>query len=450
MLGSGEQYLAPFGILLNASPVLLSLLSTFPPLFNALAQLLSIRWADHTRSRRRFVVIGATIQSLVWLPIAVLALANLPHHLAAHLLVILACSYHALAGLVVPVWNSLIGDLIPNSIRGEFFGIRNQRVGLVTFITVVGCGLILDLSKRQSATELGFATVFIIAAIARLASARQLNQHDDPPLELKTDDYFSFWGFINRSPRSNYGRFVIFTSAMNFGVAVSIPYFTLYMLDELKLSYLHYMLVTAVSVLSQFYAAQNWGRLADRFGNKKILSASAIGLCLTPLPWLLGKSLWELCLIQVFSGTMWAGYNLATANFMFDAVTPTKRARCVAYRSIANGVTMLAGSLLGAYLATRLKSFRDGGLLGWLPSHLFIIFILSSFLRTASIVSFLSYFREVREVESIGNTALILRIANLPQLSGTTFSLLIGVFRKRTDLPGAGCDLQPKTPKDTS
>ena len=57
---------------------------------------------------------------------------------------------------------------------------------------------------------------------------------------------------------------------------------------------------------------------------------------------------WHYLLVQAYDGVATAAYTGAGANYIFDVVTPPKRARCVAYSSLFTAVGMLLGNLGGA------------------------------------------------------------------------------------------------------
>jgi MFS family permease len=193
-----------------------------------------------------------------------------------------------------------------------------------------------------------------VAAVARLLSSAPLRHVSDPTLHVPSESKFSFWQFVSRTRQSNFVKFVLFVSFMNFGTAISGPYFAMYMLQDLAFSYHEYTLVVASVVLAQFVVMRSWGAVSDQFGNRKILLLCGTLVSINPMLWLISSKLWFVLLIQLYSGVFWAGFNLAAANFVFDAVTPPKRARCIAYQSIINGVFVVSGSMSGALIATHI------------------------------------------------------------------------------------------------
>jgi MFS family permease len=432
MLGAGETYLGPFGIFLQATALQIGVLASLPQLFGAVMQWASAQAMDRIRSRRRLIVTGAIFQASLWLPISLLPFLlgiGTPPILCLIGLVML---YHGANGMIVPVWNSLIGDLVPPGVRGSFFGGRSRLTGVSTFLALVCAGAVLSGFERGNHLKWGYLAIFLVACFAKLSSARWLARHEDPPAHFHPDHVFTFRQFIKRSPHSNFAKFVFFVGGINLGVAFSAPFFALYMLRDLKISYLEFTMVTAVMVITQFLTFKSWGRLSDRFGNKKILNLCGWGVCIVPVLWLFSPNLIYLMAIQAYGGFTWAGFSLAASNFMFDAVSPPKRARCVAYQGLVNGFCIFAGSLAGGYLAGQLPQELAIGAWIWKPtSVLLFIFLISGIMRLIAAAVFLPRFKEVRTVDPIRHRDLIFRISQIRPIAGATFSLFTGLFRDK-------------------
>jgi MFS family permease len=431
MLGAGETYLGPFGIFLRATTLQVGILATFPQLFGAVMQWASAISMDRFTSRRRIIVAGAMSQGLLWLPISLLPFIFGSGGPAVWLLIGLALLYHGTNGAVVPVWNSLIGDLVPPDIRGRFFGNRNRFCGMSTFIALIAGGGVLQIFAQRHQVAWGYLIIFLAALAARLNSVRWLGRYADPAFSLSPEQVFTFRQFLRHSPRSNFAKFVFFVGAVNFGVAFSGPYFALYMLRDLGFSYLQFTLVTAAAIISQFLTFRYWGGLTDRFGNKKILNVCGWGVGLVPILWLVSTHLGYLMAIQAYAGFVWAGFSLSAANFLFDAVTPAKRARCVAYQSLINGVCVFVGSLCGGLVANELPESFSLAHQTWTPiSPLPVIFLISGLVRFVSAGFFLKKFREVRPVEPISHGELIFRVSQIRPIAGATFSLFTDHLRR--------------------
>lgn len=438
MMGAGETYLGPFGIFLRATTIQVGLLATLPQLFGAIMQLASARAMPRFRSRRAVVLTGVLVQASVWIPMAFLPFLLGSGAIPVLLLIGLVTLYHGANGAVVPVWNSLIGDLVSSEIRGRFFGNRNRLTGMSTFIALLLAGITLHVFEREDVAEVGYLIIFVAAFLARLNSARWLARYEDPELRILPEEAFTFRQFLRRSPHSNFAKFAFFVGAINLSVAFSAPYFALYMLRNLKFSYVEFTAVTAVATATQFLAFRYWGELSDRFGNKKILNVCGWGVAIVPILWIVSPHIGYLVLIQIYSGFVWAGFNLASANFMFDAVTPPKRALCVAYQGLVNGICVFVASVAGGYVATQLPESYPLGPWTWKPiSSLPVIFLLSGLMRLVASGFLLHRFKEVRPVVPIRDRELIFRVSHLKPIAGATFNLFTGLFTEhKADVPG--------------
>jgi MFS family permease len=432
MIGSGENYISAFAIFLQATTVQIGLLAGLPPFIGAIFQSVSVFLIERLKDRRRMIVGTAVLQGLCWIPIGCIPFFFLSSTAAIGTLILLFTLYHALAGMGAPIWNSLIGELVPNDIRGKFFGYRNACIGFCTLVALLGCGQLLDVFDARGATVYGFLGLFLIAALARGVSVWNLLHYDNPPFETHSKHHFTFFQFILRVHRSNFARFVLFVSVMNGAVAFSAPYFSVYMLRVLKLSYGEFTALSATTAITQLLTMQHWGRLTDRFGTKHILNFCGYGVVLAPILWVFTDNFYFLFFIQAYGGFMWAGFNLAAFNFMFDAVSPPKRARCAAYQAIVNATFVLVASLLGGLAARHAPETLTIGTFSYHPATpLFFIFIASGLMRLIGAYFMLPLFKEVRSITPIDTRELIFHITHLRPIAGATFALFTRI-RPRT------------------
>ena len=72
MFGLGENYLSAMAVFLGFSALQISILSSFPQLIGAFSQLVTNNLATVFNSMKRFVVIGAVIQAILWLALIVI------------------------------------------------------------------------------------------------------------------------------------------------------------------------------------------------------------------------------------------------------------------------------------------------------------------------------------------------------------------------------------------
>ena len=134
---------------------------------------------------------------------------------------------------------------------------------------------------------------------------------------------------------------------MHASVLIAGPFFVLYMLQDLHLSYIGYGGWLAAGLLGQLLTLQAWGQFGDRFGNKALLSVTGFTVPILPMLYLVSTNLGFLLAVNFLGGVIWAGLALGLQNYVFDSVRPEERAKAIALYSTVNASRMVGGSLAG-------------------------------------------------------------------------------------------------------
>jgi len=383
---------------------------------------MSVMIMERIKARRPICSVASLLQGIVWIPILLFGILYGPSERTVNLLLCASAIYFFVGAMGGPPWGSLISEIVPEALRGRYFGYRSKVCGFATFASLLAAGQILYLFGKTSFPTVGYVVIFSIACIGRLISAYWLGRYPDLPFTISTKNYFSFWQFIRATPRANFARFVFFTAFMNFGVNIAGPYFALYMLRELKMTYMEYTVAIAATIISQFFTLRHWGEISDRFGNKKIINLSSAGIIILPWLWLFSKNTAYIVVVQLLSGVLWAGFNLAVGNFLYDAVTPPKRARCLAYSSVVNGVFVFLGSIIGGFLLSNPPAILNHvQMFSGTKGAILFVFLLSGIVRLVVAVTLLPRFNEVRRVERIRHRQILFKILTLRPVSGESF-----------------------------
>ncbi len=397
MAGFGESFFSAFAIFLNANAGQLALLGSVPQMIGSFSQLLTRRCVKLFGSKKRFVVTFATAQALMHL---VVLCAYLFKAISVPFL-ICAVSLYYLCGLIIsPAWNAWMGDLVDEKMRGTYFGRRNFACGFASFFALLTAGYLLQ-SYTDTPGEkfLGFVFLFVIAVCARLVSAYFLAQQYEPKTIVHDRNQFPLRDFVHALRTTNLGTFLAFMWLFNFGVYLSSPFFAPYMLGQLGLSYIQYTMINAAAIIAKLLFMPIWGKASDRFGTRKLMLLSACLVVLVPFSWLFGSSVIYLIIIQLYSGFAWAGLELTSFNFLFDATSPKQRSSVIAYYNVINGIMLFCGALIGGWLVT------IGLIPGW--SIYFGVFLASGVFRLIACTFFLSRVKEVRQFEAVGYRHLL-------------------------------------------
>lgn len=423
MTGIGETYLSAFALFLKATTPQIGLLASLPPLLASLVQLFSAWLGRRTGHRKAIVLAGASLQAFAWLPMAILPV--LYSDAAVTLLIGSVVVYHCGAHLTTPQWGSLMGDLVPTRWRGRFFARRTKIVSLVTFLALATGGLTLHVSSITDYTLQGFLVLFGIAMLARLISVYQLSRMYDPPGHVAAMEIPTGRRWWQRLRESNFARFSIFFAVTQFSVAIASPFFTVYMLRDLEFSYIAFMTNTGMAIVAQFLTLNQWGRISDIFGNRRILATTGLLIPLMPLMWIISSNYWYLLLAQAVSGLTWAGFTLSANNFLYDLIPRDKRATYLAMHNVQAGIGVFLGAMLGGYLGAILPTEASlfGTTFSWL-SPLLAVFAISTVVRAAVMMLLLPKIREVRRVRPISSTKLLFRVTRVNALAGMIFDII--------------------------
>ncbi|MBI3323252.1 MAG: MFS transporter [Candidatus Omnitrophica bacterium] len=420
MLGVFDYYLIPLALFLGATTPQVGLLSALPHLLGSLSLLFAVRAVGWVGSRQRFVYRTAALQAALLIPVAALPLLAVPGKI--WILIGLMTAFRVLLNLIGPAWGSLMSDYLPAEKRGIYFGGRARIVGAAQLASIALAGLALSLTKPV-APAAGFAGILAAACAARFISAWQLSRMADVPARAAPGADFTLFMFLRRFRESNFVRFVFYTAGIVFATFLAAPFFSVYMLRDLRFDYVTYMALHLSAVLPGLLALPVWGRHADAVGNARVLKTTGCIVPFIPLLWLVSGSPAYLLLVELVAGFTWGGFNLCATNFIYDAVTPEKRVRCLGYFNLINGIAIFAGTSLGGLLADRLPPFSGHRLL--------TLFALSGALRLLVHLLLAPRFQEVRaSSRRVSSLQLFFSVVGIRPLLGEDREPILPLFKR--------------------
>ncbi len=406
MQASIDEYLIPLGLFLGATPMDIGFLVAIPHLLGSLSQFWAVKAVELCGSRLRFLIRASAAQAFFLLPVALFPLFHFPSRILT--LIFVVTLFRILANLIATVWGSLASDYLAPEDRGKYFGWRSRIIGVAGMVTTILGGVLLNTFKAIS-TAFGFAILFAATASARFVSSRYMAHMQDVPEHKNPSDKFTFFMFLRRFRQSNFVKFVFYVASITFATTLAAPYFSVYMLRDLQFSYLTYMFIHMGAVMASLVSFPIWGKHADKIGNARVLKATSLMIPLIPFLWLFSSNILYLFTIEIFAGFVWGGFNLCSLNFIYDAVSPGKRVRCLGYFSVINGVATFMGAGLGGYLAERLPHL--GG------SRILTLFVISGILRFLSHLFLSRQFQEVRpSAQKISSVELFFSVVGLRPL----------------------------------
>ncbi|HLG24612.1 MAG TPA: MFS transporter, partial [Candidatus Nanoarchaeia archaeon] len=258
--------------------------------------------------------------------------------------------------------------------------------------------------------------------VARLISTVFKSMMLDKPSEYAIAEKFTLADFVRRMDKTNYGHFVIYIALFKLAVSLASPFFAVYMLKNLGFSYLQFTIITASELVASFLAMGYWGKTIDSKGTKHVLYITGLLTPLIPLLWLISGNFYFLLIAEAFAGFAWAGFNLSSSNFIFDAVKPENRIRCSAYFKFFESMSIFLGAALGGLIVSNKPSII---LMAAIP----FVFLLSGILRLFVSLVLLSTLKEARLIEVPVTHSFFRKYLSIRPNQGLVFEVL-GKYHK--------------------
>jgi MFS family permease len=365
---TGGVLLVNFLLQLGATPVEIGLLSSIPLVVNFL-QPLGAFLADRTSSRHWYTLAIFGPSRLLWLVLVAgiawfCCSANIaPHQLVIWTLLIILVT-NILGALGGCAWFSWMAALVPPSLRGRYFGLRNSAASLANLVSVPLLGYAI--SAWPGGGIQGYGILLFFGVIIGLISLGcQFWMVDVNPQVYRAGKVSRLSAENSSHPApesfsvlkdSNFLKFLLYVGVWTFAMNLSAPFFNLYMLKNLNLS------LTTVTLYASLIAGANlvmlvlWGKLADRVGNRPLLLLVGILIALTPLFWLVAGTdtisvwLW-LPLIHLISGGFGAAIDLCNSNIQMEVAPVDRPSQYFAIAAAITGVSGGLGSAAGGFLA---------------------------------------------------------------------------------------------------
>jgi MFS family permease len=137
-----------------------------------------------------------------------------------------------------------------------------------------------------------------------------------------------------------------------------------------------------------------WGKLADKYGNYRVLIITTFLLPITPILWILHPSpIYLIFVPALIGGVAWGGFALATSNFIYDNVGKQKRSLGSSYYTMMWGIGVSAGAGVAALLIKYLPT--------WIFEPIILIFIIGAITRMIAVAWWIPKIKEVRRTKKL-------------------------------------------------
>ena len=365
------MFLVGFAMKLGAGDTLLGLMSSVPAVF-IVTQIFGGALAERGYSRKRLAIGFGLVVPIAWFLIAAIPLLSTDWaraHLGplggasarvqlAILITLLAASNAALQ-ISYSVRASWVGELVPPSRMGRFYGYVSMCSGIVAVIAAVCAGRVLDFVKSHGL--MAFGGLFVFGALSVLGWALLFIPQPDCPLP-REEKHPGVREIGKRVLKNKPFVRLAFANALVMLGSISNPFVAAYMLRDVGVSYFQLGLLTAVTTIASLASAPAWGRLSERFGCRPVMTLGWLGYSASFLVWFAippggaDRAVVLLPFTNLLAGMALAAANVSHSTIVYRISQPVGRSVQLA---LYFSFVILIGApmpFLGGFLVTAMKN----------------------------------------------------------------------------------------------
>ena len=295
-----------------------------------------------------------------------------------------------------PAGGSWIISLVPEKMRGRYFGLRDMCILASATIISLIMGRVLDIFKSSQMEFTGFISVFSVVLVLVILNFIMIRKIKEPEV-VTLKQSLNLKSFLTMPVKHKKFRKVVMLSVIwNLAAQLSIPFFSVYMVTGLKLSYTFIMVMGIIMSFIQALSAKMWGKLSEKFSWEftTVFSIGMVGLC--HLIWMFvsrGNYFMLIPIIQVIAGIGWAGVNMSLFNIQYKHAPEEGRTIYIGFNAAFSGLAGFLSALVGATLVGALSGIKINIVVTVLDNMLFI-FGLSGLLIVCCSVFFSFWLKE--------------------------------------------------------
>ena len=338
--------LTAWALYLELPPLMIGVLGALP--FASQLLHLPASWLTRRLGSRRAALWAIAVSRQCVLPLA--ALPWLPMPLSARQALFLFCTFLTAALGVAGnnAWTSWMGDLVPGTVRGRYFGRRTAICALSATCFSLGAGLLLDHGRPGVA----LCVLTLIASAAGAVTTLLLRQQQQP-LRASAPEIVPVTQAMAPLRDLRARRLLFFQLVWSAAGGVAAAFYPLHMIGNLRMGFARMAAYGAGLAAFKMLASPLWGAVLDRKGARRVLVVCSFALSFSPLLWMIAAEgrLWPLAADAALCGAANAGLSLAMFALPISLSASRDRSFYVGALAAAGGFAAGAGSAAGGALA---------------------------------------------------------------------------------------------------
>ena len=256
--------------------------------------------------------------------------------------------------LMIPI---SIFNISYQNITGEIFPMRRARVLskrsiytiIFTTIVTIASGLIFRYFAQDNSGYITIYRIFyVMAFISGLLAFFVFRKLAYTP--VKTTEPIKFKGSFKKVFKNKpYTKFVLSSTIFHFGWQMGWPLFSIYTIKTLGADEFWIAIISVGSAIVMLLSHRMWPRLIEKYGNAKIAFICTFGMALTPILYVISKSLLVLAIFSSLSGVFTSGTITVLFSDMLEVIPQKNRIIYVGYYNVLTNTTLAISPFIGHY-----------------------------------------------------------------------------------------------------
>jgi MFS family permease len=429
---AGGIFLTGFAIkALNAQAAQIGVLASLPMLAN-LVQIFGSYLIEKTGKKKILCFVCVLASRLLWILILLLPFGIFQgaHNWRIWVLVGvigLSSLFGSLSGVA---WLAWMSDIVPENIRGSYFGKRNMIASAFGMVAILAGGRFLTFwgNRFSEDSPFGFIIIFAIGLLSGIIAALFLSKIPEAETDEKKAGAEGGLAILLKPLKDrNFVKLIVFASAWIFAIQLAAPFYGVFMIDNLNIDFTTITVFGTVATFATLFMMKIWGPISDKLGNKPVIIVSGAILVLVPFIWIMALPrdfYMPILIAHALSGAFMAGATLSQFNIMIKLSPKYGRSAYIALFAAISGIAGAIAPIAGGLIANMFKELNFA-FFSYNISNLHIIFIVSGILQA---VTFL-FIVKIDEPSAASPVAVIMQLKNdlNPQAgisSGTDFMMI--------------------------
>ena len=353
------------------------------PVLAGVIQFISPIFLEKLNRRKPLVTCLNTLHRLLLVLMVFIPLLPLPMTDRLYLVAAMYLLSYLLLNIVAPASTTLIISLVPQGMRGKYFSTREIYLIFISSVMNIMMGRVVDHFEMTGNAYGGYTVMYGVAFMAMIMNLISFLKMKEPPLPSSQKLSLKKM-FVMPFKEPRFKKIIFLFLIWGLSVNFSSPFFSVYMVSQLRLSYTFITICGCVNAVSYVAAVRMWGRIADKksFTYSAMLSIALLGL--THFLWFFagnGIALTGAIVItlHILSGISWGGVNISLLNIPYEYTPDEGRTVYLGFNAAISGLVGFLSSMLASWIVGAMDKYR-ADMFGMEMTQFQIIFAISGVL----------------------------------------------------------------------